>query len=1507
MNAANAGYGISVEASDVTIDGFTVINTVYGIGHQRPGAATIERHNTVVQNNIVRDLIPDNGPAHPNGTVRGIDLNFAADYASVDPGTGMADSKSIVQGNLIDNSTGTAPQVTAIVIGRDNTNPADPQGILRARADILDNCIIDVSGGVWGVMREAVIAGNTISGYDGAGRTFNGASPFGGNLITGGGIGPILSHSTIRDNVIRGYDAAAVTGTGPTDWVLFTAIQLYAPTDAMGNPSLTGAVAGGATATVVCEQVVIEANTIEDCLVGVHVSSQALDGITIGDFAMPSTRGNTFDGCDDAVLVHGRATVVGNQTSVGVSGRSPLRGVVADGLFAASGLPAYADHGAALVQNNDLRGHAESGALAKNQGRLDAGTCDTATSLSGLATGAGAMGGSSGANLLTGYLGGMTGPFAVRNDNPAQVATAHANDFGAPADLESLLYDDSDAMGVSAIEASGIAALALLCPAGTTVEEGAGLPVAATTLEGFRALGGSANATAGTLSSSEAGSGTCNYTITRTYTLVDACGRMTTCTQDFMVVDTTAPVITLSEGTTVTITCQDTRTPDPLAMGMADPAAFPTGYATVSDNTPGALTAMHSDLIVAGAMGSAFAIERTWTVTDACGNAATPVVQTIEVQDLLPPTVDASGILSTVLDTGTACDIALPDFVGLGQVTATDACEPGGVTLVQMPAAGTLINLSASPLTVTFRATDPSGNMTDHPVMFTLVESGAPTAICQDITLPLDASGNALLDPAMVDNGSSDPCSAITLSVTPDTFTCADLGPQTVTLTVMDAFGNSDQCTATVTVVDLVGPTVVTQNLIIDLDAAGAATITAAAVDNGSFDACGAVTLAVSPDTFGCSDLGMNVVTLTVTDPEGNMATGNATITVRDVTPPTITYCPANFTIQVPSGLCKGTLDLSGANATVATDVCDPAPVITTDIPNGALLEPGLHTVVATATDASGNSTNCSFDVRVIADYEAPVSYAVAGAPVAMTSADLGDGVGAGATTTLEADGASDLIVVTDTGMVSILFNQGDGLFLDSGLGRMDIPVALGANEVLLDVAAGSFGAGAHTGLALLVHDTTSNLGRVVLLENTGTTLVALADVALTAENPMALVVADLNAAGSDDVVVALLGAVVGGGGAIEVIVDATAVTTTASALPLAGVQAKDLAVADLDRDGDPDVVFANSNAGTEELVLLENDGAGLLTRVDQVVFASESPTRIVAGDLDGDGDGDDLAVLTLGFPSGATLHTFLNGNLGSLSAAAFLANEAVVTAPQPRALAIGDVRHDTLRTTGAALGDAPLFAAQDLLIAHDLGAATAGQLDHHLAYDASLAGMATWPFGGAGTCETGAAPVDMLLTDLGGDPFAIDDLVIALAGDSAVSVHRGTGRALGTTFGVSCEGMGMPAAVAAASALPFEGETGTVHISGPPPGQLVTIAISGLADRIALPAGMTTCELYLGGSLFLLPPLPASAAGDLALTFPIPVGTLGQELFFQAAWFDPTSPLPNTALTTGLRVRVGR
>src|SRR5690606_38928 len=188
-------------------------------------------------------------------------------------------------------------------------------------------------------------------------------------------------------------------------------------------------------------------------------------------------------------------------------------------------------------------------------------------------------------------------------------------------------------------------------------------------------------------------------------------------------------------------------------------------------------------------------------------------------------------------------------------------------------------------------------------------------------------------------------------------FDCSDVGPNTVTLTVIDVNGNTSTCTTIVTVEDKVPPVAnCTAPFTIQLDTNGMASITLADIENGSTDACGIASTSIDITDFDCSNVGPNTVTLTVTDVNGNISTCTTIVTVEDNIDP-IANCAAPFTIQ---------LDANGvATITVAdidngsNDACGIAST-SIDISSFDCSDVGPNTVTFTVIDVNGNTSTCT-------------------------------------------------------------------------------------------------------------------------------------------------------------------------------------------------------------------------------------------------------------------------------------------------------------------------------------------------------------------------------------------------------------------------------------------------------------------------------------------------------------------------------------------------------------------
>ena len=237
-----------------------------------------------------------------------------------------------------------------------------------------------------------------------------------------------------------------------------------------------------------------------------------------------------------------------------------------------------------------------------------------------------------------------------------------------------------------------------------------------------------------------------------------------------------------------------------------------------------------------------------------------------------------------------------------------------------------------------------------------------PIVMTQDITLSLDASGVATVSATDIDNGSSDICGISNMTLDITNFDCSNLGMNTVTLTVTDQGGNVQTGTAIVSIEDNIAPTIVTTNPTIYLDGQGMATITAADIATIT-DNCGVDSVTIGLTQFGCSDIGMNLVSIQVADAAGNTMMGSALVTVADSLPVMI-VCPNSLTAFSCDSVAVVNYDppmlSSGAcNANPGT------PTLVSGIPSGGIFPVGTTTNTFSYTDAAGTTTTCSFDVTI--------------------------------------------------------------------------------------------------------------------------------------------------------------------------------------------------------------------------------------------------------------------------------------------------------------------------------------------------------------------------------------------------------------------------------------------------------------------------------------------------------------------------------------------------------------
>lgn len=205
-----------------------------------------------------------------------------------------------------------------------------------------------------------------------------------------------------------------------------------------------------------------------------------------------------------------------------------------------------------------------------------------------------------------------------------------------------------------------------------------------------------------------------------------------------------------------------------------------------------------------------------------------------------------------------------------------------------------------------------------------------------------------------------------------------------------DGFGNCDTVTITITVIETGVPVANCIGTVIplSLNANGFVVVNPDLVNATSGDNCGLDSIWVTPDTLTCANLGDNIVTLTVSDGDGNTSTCTATVNVVDELAP-IVNCPTDFVASTDTFTCDAMAEnIPGLLLTeLPADGIINAPgqykdncgVVsigytltgatsgsgTYPIPDGTVFNIGATAVTYIFEDADGNTTSCSFNVTV--------------------------------------------------------------------------------------------------------------------------------------------------------------------------------------------------------------------------------------------------------------------------------------------------------------------------------------------------------------------------------------------------------------------------------------------------------------------------------------------------------------------------------------------------------------
>ena len=420
-----------------------------------------------------------------------------------------------------------------------------------------------------------------------------------------------------------------------------------------------------------------------------------------------------------------------------------------------------------------------------------------------------------------------------------------------------------------------------------------------------------------------------------TWTVTDNSGNTQTCQQVVNVIDAMPPTITCPDPVMVSsnagCTAVNVDLGTPVALDACDTP-------TLSNNAP-----------LAYPVGQTLV---TWTATDASSNIST-CTQQVTVIDDTPPLARCRPVTISLDNDGVAT-------VATAQVDdgSSDNCTITSISLT------TTVYHAVGTYTDTLIVTDAAGNSDTCFAQITVVDHSAPVAICNDITLHLDADGNAGLTAADLDGGSHDNGEIVAMNASHTAFSCADIGSNNVTLTVTDDGGNTASCTAIVTVLDTIAPLIncpadTTLSAGTDCSVTDPMVGTPVVVDNCSgFN--------VSNDAPPSLPMGTSTITWTVTDAGMNSASCTQHIAVIDDTPPMAQCKPATIILDADGVATVATAQVDDGSS----DNCTITSISLTTTVYHAV---GTYTDTLIVTDAAGNSDTCFAQITVV-DHSAPVA-----------------------------------------------------------------------------------------------------------------------------------------------------------------------------------------------------------------------------------------------------------------------------------------------------------------------------------------------------------------------------------------------------------------------------------------------------------------------------------------------------------------------------------------------------
>ncbi len=430
------------------------------------------------------------------------------------------------------------------------------------------------------------------------------------------------------------------------------------------------------------------------------------------------------------------------------------------------------------------------------------------------------------------------------------------------------------------------------------------------------------------------------------FNVTDISGNTSVCSYQISVVDSIPPSITCpgNQSDYITSNCD---------VILADY----TGLSSSSDNCSGSIFIQQVPIPGTILPGNSNITPITITATDLSGNTNSCQFD-FTLIDTITPVINIC-VNDTTRKADSNCVYIIEDFSSL--LSISDNCQ-NSFDFTQTPSIGSTLNVGTT-TQVTISVTDSSGNSDSCSFLITVVDITPPVINCpQNPMAPVDTNCSYIIpdyQALFTPTDNCDPNFIFTQSIAPGD-TIYGLGTQQIiVLSATDSYGNSTNCTSTITLTDTTSPDIICpSDQIIDLQANCLYIVPDLTSLVTSYDHCDTLPIITQNIPSGTSTGGIITLIFTSTDYSGNTNTCSINLLPNDTVPPIIT-CPDPITS------CDSLILFVNPNATDDCSFATITQIDSTGLSSGDIFPIGNSTLIFEAEDLVGNTTTCSTSIDI--------------------------------------------------------------------------------------------------------------------------------------------------------------------------------------------------------------------------------------------------------------------------------------------------------------------------------------------------------------------------------------------------------------------------------------------------------------------------------------------------------------------------------------------------------------